>query len=302
MNEELIKDFEDLRSRKRAGHMGRWEYSYPLQDHDKVGGISLWAEFLKTHPEYYLALAEKRIASKAATHLTRYIDEPLSLIGLGTGDKEHFKAKELSLVSKFSRVAEIISLDKEGRYVMSSLEAAREARPEATLRGKCLDFFKNFSVSPSYIPFAAMFGGTLFNEEGFVQDGPPVEVTTRRLKIIRDGIKRGHFFITVDTNQDKDKIEKAYMGQAAFARNLVHLINRDTPYSFDYDQSRFRVEWHPKSHLLAHYLTLDGEEFHFNNSYKLPQEIFLNCAEQAEFKPIYSINVNGIVGYLMQTA
>ena len=73
MNEELTQDLHDLLNYKRAGHMGRWEYSSPNFENDPVNGIYLWNRFLHEHPEYYLAEAEKRIAQKISAVLSTIV-------------------------------------------------------------------------------------------------------------------------------------------------------------------------------------------------------------------------------------
>ncbi len=315
----FTKDVIELIEGKREGHLGQWEYSEPMFEGDPVRGFQLWEEFLQANPEYYILSTELKLASKCAKILPKYITEPLAIAFLGVGTPTIFRQKDLTLTQNFQKVVSATTFDINSRYIRASLKELETARPKVIQGGYILDFFTDGFWFPDALStngsskkgkptrLATMFGGTLLNLEGSVDDGPPEKQAIERLKIIRKSLggKNGGFLaITQDANEDPGKVEKAYFNQAAFAKNLVHRINRDTPYKFDPDKSEFRGQFHPDSHDLAHYLTLEGKdrprtEYHFNNSYKIPNEIFTKWYEKAGFTSVHSEKIDDVYLHLL---
>lgn len=297
----LENDVRALLNGTKAGHMGHWEYSEPSHPDDPVRGSQLWHKFLAENPSYYLPKAEAKIISNSAAEIATFIKPPINFVSLGPGTKENFLIKEIKLATAFEKVESFTVVDVCEKHISSSLEVIMHKKLSASLHIECSDFYQGFSHNNNFTTVAAMFGGTLFNVAGFVNESLPSETVILRLKNLRRFIKNGYLVITQDANQGKERIEAAYRGQTEFALNLIHRINRDTHYEFDIDKCDFDVEWHEQSHVLAHYLIIDGKKYHFNNSYKVPTQDFKYWARTAGFEIEKIYQDNGMNLFLLKS-
>lgn len=309
-----------------AGGLGAWEYSEPEYEGDPVHGSQDWDAYIDEHDDvYYIVRAEKTLAQKTAPLLPQLITQPVAIAHLGIGAAPVFRSKDIPLCSYFNYVVSGQSFDINSRYVAESLPELEQAYPDAIHGGMVVDLFSiepgtsnpharfdfpgNGAGGRTKTRLATMFGGTLVNFAGSVDEGAPEEKTIERLKMIRRSLGKGGFFVvTQDSNQDADKIMAAYEHQTEFACNLAHRINRDTPYNVHPEKTQFRVQWHPKSSVLAHYLRFDGKglpnpinkEIHINNSYKIPNDQFLEWGRKAGFVFRHSEQENGVYLHVLE--
>ena len=313
-------------SNQRAGHLGKYEYSSPKYEGDPVNGVDLWADFIKANPQdYYPPLAEGLVAERARDVLPRYVPEPVALAFLGIGNVEMFRAKDLRVTDKFNNVIAAHAFDINHEFSSDALrEMGRRWSPETSgveQGATTADIFNGFSIplghhhihrSHEVSRLATMFGLTIFNLGGFAQHGFPTDKFSERLTAIRKAVGKGGYFVTTfDANADPQKIEKAYANQTAFATNLAHRINRDTPASVLVDKTEFRVKYHADKGVLAHYLTLhcdhensrmpfrDGK-YHINNSWKVSRDHFTSLVTKNKFKIVHAIEENGVVLNLLE--
>jgi hypothetical protein len=259
-NPEFEKDLQDLLSGTRQGHMGHWEYEAP-------DGEKLWAEFIARNKAYYIPENEKALIKK----LKLSIPAPVTVVSYGGGG--NFYCKEAVIARQFSLLKRIVHIDCSPKQLERSVAQGKQIFPDAKHISILADFWEDsFSYPVEGIEICMLFGMTLFNIKGDPNGKPPTHQITRNLKKLKSRMTKDAIFITTnDGNTDKESIEAAYAGQTMFAKNMLRLGNYDTP------NVGFEVEYHPESHALAHYLTLPERKC-FNNSYKLPHDIFLECA------------------------
>jgi uncharacterized SAM-dependent methyltransferase len=318
-NEAFTADLLDHKLLRREGGMGQWEYSVPEFEGDPVAGSSLWVEFLKEHPEYYILNAEIQLAKEAASILPQHVAEPVALIFLGIGNSYAFKRKDLTVTKEFNRVISASAIDLSEEYINQAFLEMGKARPDVKQRvGYLQDMFGGFNIPKGKIKNAkrlvTTFGATLFNVNVKRDEGQnllmPEDAVRERLASIRGSLDKGDFFVvTNDANQDKEKIEAAYRGQTAFASNLAHRIKRDTPHKdIDTENVKFRVEYDEASHILGHYLTLNfndnggPKEMLINISPKIPAETFLTWCKKEKFKQVRSISNDGVYLHLLEAS
>lgn len=272
-NETFSRDLADLFARRRCGHMGHWEYDVP-------DGPRLWQEFLGKHPEYYLPREELEVIDQAVSHIGALIQGPVSIVSLGPGS---LVRKDLALAKAFQTASFHIVEGASDSLRLSRAEVEC-ANPEWLVTAHQGDFYELLPPTPAR-PVATLFGQTLFNLEG-----PASEPPDRSLKTNLEALRRpGQLLIVAqDSTQDSDKIEAAYRGQNEFALNVLKQAG------LDHDAFGFDVEWHPESHCLAHYFTKGPARWHFNSSWKLPKDRFLDIADQAGYRLIESYSKNGM--------
>ncbi len=315
-NELFTRDVIEHLYGEREGGLGQWEYSTPNSETDLVQGSSLWKTFLKDHPEYYILDAEIALAKTAAPHVQQHITEPVALGFLGVGSKYAFKRKDLTVTQNFNRVVTATAFDLSTEYISQSLEQLEKTRPNSIRGGYIQNMFAGFDLpvagSTKATRLATMFGLTLFNVD-VRRDANhdlimPEKAIRNRLRNIHQSLgKNGILITTHDANQDREKIENAYKGEADFAENLAHRIKRDTPYkTIDTNNVKFRVEWHPESLILGHYLTLDfnkgsgPQELLINSSPKIPLDIFKDWCKKEKLNCVESFENNGVYLHILQ--
>ncbi len=309
-NELFTRDVIDHKKHQKEGGLGQWEYSDPKDSADPVRGSSLWIEFLRDHPEYYIPSTEMSLAFQASFKLPRLITEPIVFAFLGMGNKYAFKRKDLALTKQFRQVVAATCYDISIEYLNDSIPALRRARPSSIAGAFQADIFKPFDIpihrANKAKRLATLFGLTLFNTE-IKRDANrdlirPDKQVQERLRAIRSSLQLGDFFVTThDGNMDQQKVERAYAGQADFACNLAHRIKRDTPYkTIRTDNEDFRVEFDQQSGILCHYLTLDfnenggAEEYLINVSPKYSREDFEKLCESSGFTSRMHLEENGV--------
>lgn len=270
-NRAFENDLADLLTGKRQGHMGHWEYEAPNAD-------ILWENFLKTNKEYYIPNHEMNVIKDVSLN----IPAPVTLICYGAGS--NFYCKEALVAKNFKLLKSIVHIDRSPKQLSLSLEQGRRLFPHANNIPVLADFFEDFEYKVEGFEVSTLFGLTLFNVEGNPEDRAPTDRIISNLKKLRNRMSANALFITTnDKNTNKKSIEAAYAGQSVFAKNMLLLG--------DYDSSdiKFEVEYHSKSYSLAHYLKF-SKRLCFNNSYKVPERIFLDCVFKSGFDCVSSLS------------
>ncbi len=335
-NQQFTAAVIDLFEGNRVGHLGKYEFSSPLEPGDPVNGIQLWADFTEQTPAYYPPETEEILAKKLQSVLPQLIKEPVALFCLGIGHREMFAAKDLTATAGFKKVAAAFAYDLNGEY-------ARAAHEELALRfntergvsigGLTTDIFNKYSFPESRHRFgpvpankvATLFGLTMFNLGKAPHQAFPIDKFKERVLAIKSALGEGGYFVTThDGNKDPKKVIAAYAGQKAFASNLAARIDRDTPYAVLVEKTELRVEFNEKTGELAHYLTLycdrsstdprvwtfDDGEYLINTSFKIESGDFDNIVTKAHvpgsrneprFKVLHTEQHDGVYAKVLQS-
>ena len=151
----------------------------------------------------------------------------------------------------------------------------------------------------------AEFGMTVGNMEGFPEDGFPVHIIRKTWAKHRSRMKAGDIYtFTFDCNQNGGEVERAYNSKwtTFWGRELFQVMANELPIEGDFDPKSyvFRDEWEKQSHggfnymiaqrkmdfaIAGHPITIEkGEGWGITNSYKMPEEIAEDTAEQTGFE------------------
>ncbi len=283
------KEWSDIIIGKTAGTLGQYEYN--------DSSMAIWNKFLKDNADVYYAPGNEPVVIKRGIPVSAEIigNGPVTLVSRGCGTK--FFAKEGLLKPYLKNIAKVIYMDRTENALDQSEYEGRKLFPDAIHKRICHDIFDpalRYDVIGTEVN--VLFGLTLNNVSGFVQDGPPQKDYQDKIKAMKEQMSQGaHFLVTGDTNQDKESNEAAYRGQIAFALSMLRRNGISIPFDFE-------VEYHPESYLLAHYFvsdqvwpvnipTLYGDiryhrkkRIHFNSSGKFPADVQIKWTEDAGLK------------------
>lgn len=273
--------WEDLICKKRAGHMGMYEY--------ENGSMDSWDEYI--HDEeaaYYPVKAELELASSVEKlkNIISRIKGDITIVSRGSGTMFKYKDGAFAklLEANGARVVKIIYMDVSASALTHSLFDGAEMFPNAEQEAILGDMFKSdvcYEIAEGSTEVNTLFGLTRDNVEGFMRNGAPQEAYLEMSRnIYAQMSESAHFICTTDTNQDAASIEECYEGQTGFALGM--LANK----KIDTSKLDFEVGFDADSHILAHYfvakenysfgteqgiVTLKaGDKLHFNTSLKLP--------------------------------
>lgn len=294
----FIADFIELLEGRRAGHMGKWEYSN--------GGMKIWADFLATYEPYYVPRDDRAIieqcASVSANILNHSDIKKVTLVCRGPGTQ--FDAKEGALIRAFQvagiEVAKVVYIDVSASALNQSVKEGKALLPSAEHQKIQADIFDpetkhQYDVVGTEI--GTCFGLTPMNAEGRNDADKPTTSIEANLSGIRGQMKKGsHFIATYDHNDDGEQIEAAYAGQTDFAK---HMLAHHLGWKNGMDDIDFLVEFNETSRILAHGFRFNeertfevgdrlrtipaGTTLWFNNSVKLGKDETEACHEHAGF-------------------
>lgn len=310
----LAKDSIDLFLKKRAGHMGHWEYSEPLFLQDKVQGVSEWDKFLNAHGQkdgaYYTLEDEISLIKLWYQSIYDITQDNTVMLDIGPGVGRGFEEKSFYILSNLYHQKFGLSyapFDHCENILESSQMFIRKNLSDTI---KITPLHQNFMEKPDSMEsnkpiLMTLFGLTLGNLHGHPSEGEQYTTLVRIFKNLRRMLKKGDkFVVTQDSNQDAESNTLAYCHQEAFAKTILYRIQRDLNVTgnFDADNFSFQAIWNKDSKSVTHnfvalndmkfsiegaYITVKKDDvFTFNNSFKHPWEKFSQCAYKAGFKSI----------------
>ena len=289
------KCWDDLLCGRRAGHMGMFEY--------ESEGMKEWNTFISEESLYYPPAAEIELAQSAEKmeRVLSRIGKSVTLVarGPGTTFKEKDGALAKLLENKGSDIKKIIYIDNTRSALKNSVTAGWEMFPNAEhtlLRRNFLDENLCYQIAEETEEVNTIFGLTVGNVEGHVEDGPPKKFYVNSSRAIYNQMTLGaHLLQTVDINQNKEENETCY--QHIHAQTFTPSIKRniDAEHLFE-----FEVEFHTQAHILARYLKFksdtalqtsagrkifsQGSRLHWNTSLKLPLKNRIAWEKEAGFE------------------
>lgn len=315
VNQELLRDTLDLFSNRRAGHMGKWMYSYPLFEGDPVRGAELWAKVIenaKNGSPYYVFNDERTLIQKASPQIASYLTQNYSLIDLGPGSRDAFTGKIEPIIKAGIHAREYIGVDISTSILDDIERQVQQSYPFISAKTVNTDFFEAAFKYPSAQPaeLSVLFGLTLFN---LCIDpriaGLPEQLLSSYLNRLASHFRteNGLLVITQDTNQDPEALAKAYETNRTYQCTLLHRIARDLPIDGNYDPNGFELvmEFHPdtKAYSMSFQATkpmrfsIDGElfnvekneRFYFHNCFKFSAEQFIDITRQSKLDHVEMI-------------
>lgn len=243
--QELIsdydQDFDDLVMGRRAGHMGHHEFT------DQSMG--LWENFISLHDkDYYIPANEIALIEKSAAISASLLgNTPVTLVSRGCGTR--FLAKEGALIRHLKNIVGVVYIDRSESALDQSIKEGKFLLPHAwhkTIKADIYDSDLKYRVEGTEV--GTSFGQTFMNIEGTPEGQPPIDSYTKNLAGIYEQMApSAHFICTYDHNQDAASLERAYAGQTAFAKNMLHESGSLNPDIVD-----FVVKFHPQSQILSH--------------------------------------------------
>lgn len=309
-NPELLQDVCDLFSGRRAGHMGKWMYSYPLNQDDPVRGVELWAKVIadaKNGSPYYVFNDERALIQKAAPIIASYLKKDCSLIDLGPGSVDAFSGKIAPIIDASPFVKEYVGVDISTSILESTGAHAAEKNPGLSIKNFHADFFDTPFQYPTSEPseLAVLFGLTLFNlcVDPRVEKLPELLLRSYLNKLKRHfRTENGLLVITQDTNQDPESLAHAYETNRDYQSTLLYRISRDLPVWGEYDPKEFELmmDFYPETNAYAMSFRAkkkmrfsigqeafevgEGDQFYFHNCFKFNAEQFMSIVDESEFQ------------------
>lgn len=302
---DFALDIQSLFKGEKAGHMERWEYGPSLFKNDPAGGSFYWANLVKDPGNYYLTNSDISCIQHAITtdKLQKYLMQINTVVELGPGSEKAIISKTIPFLKKCKNLKKYIAVD-------ATLDQAKES---SVLVGNHMTVsvgvrecnFMHTPISPIESGQSAlvMWGSSLGNIEGSANSNPQRKLIGT-LHTIQNSMKSGDILIICfDTEENEDKIIKAYSEPNLQAQvlSVVHKAKRDLYVSGKFDPRLWRHKpvWYPKSQQLAHtlYPLFDQElcidrqiikipawtEFISNNSYKFRSDTIVAAAKNSGF-------------------
>lgn len=313
---ELLQDACDLFAGRRAGHMGKWMYSYPLYENDPVRGAELWAKVVedaKNGSPYYVFNDERALIQKAAPVIASYITQNCSLVDLGPGSKDAFTGKIDPIIKTNSYIREYVGVDISTSILNDIDGYVQGTHPFLGTRTANADFFADAFRYPSSQPseLAVLFGLTLFNLciDPRVPELPEMVLGSYLTRLGQHfRTRNGLLVITQDTNQDPELLAHAYATNKDYESTLLYRIPRDLPVAGDYDPLGFELvmKFHPETKAYSMsfqaqksmnfsiggeaFTVTAGDRFYFHNCFKLGAEDFVRIAAQSNLTHLKMID------------
>lgn len=304
---DFADDIQSLFKHEKEGHMERWEYGPSLFDNDPAGGSAHWANLVKNPGNYYLTEGDISCIQHAINTdvLQKYLSKTDNVIELGPGSEKAILSKTIPFLNKCPNLKKYIAVDATLEQAKQSAFLVRKKLSVNVGVRECN--FMHTSMSPIKLGKSAlvMWGSSLGNIEGSAGNNPQKKLIGT-LNLIQQGMKSGDILIICfDTEQNENKIVKAYSEPYLQAQvlSVVHKAKRDLYISGTFDPKiwRHKPVWYAKSQQLAHTLyPLFDQELHFdnqivkvpawtefisNNSYKFSPEAIISASKNAGFAP-----------------
>jgi uncharacterized SAM-dependent methyltransferase len=314
------KDIRDFFSERRAGHLSKWLYSTPRFKGDPISGAEGWQHVIqeaKNGSSYYIFQDEKEIITTALPKIKKLFLPESRLIDLGPGSQDAVRDKILPII-KLVRplLREHMCIDVSEASLTVSLSEIKKSFPALKAKSILQDFFQDsfIYVLPCRQEIALMFGLTIYN----MPIDPRIAETPLHLLISLMKRLCTHFtasksqlIITQDTNQDFEKLKKAYLELEFCFRRILYKISEDLNVSSGFDPNGFQMEvdYFKETQACATCFvtnknmkfSIDGEFFnlfkgqrlYFNNSYKFDIQTFLYAINKAGFRLLFTEKIKG---------
>lgn len=302
--EPFSRDVLDWFSKKRDGHMGKWQYFDPAYEDDPARGALLWEEWAQT--DFYMLKNQKQLIQKHAQDIAN-ITGPIDLVlDLGPGELSAVESNTLPFMKAYAECLHYVPVDICDSYADG---AARFIHSHTGKNCQPLnaDFTRKLEVPKTSNLIALCFGSIIGNYEGVQGVRYSVAHLVEELKLIKQNIPQGSYLlIGLDGNQDSQSLYNSYDHSihGAYEINVLYKIKRDllsAQSGFQPDKWRYAMCWYPKSYQFCHiaeckedqtfqymgqHFTFEkGEQLVVDNSFKFPVGIFQQAAIKAGYKP-----------------
>ena len=192
-------------------------------------------------PEYYPTEAERSILlAHAADIVERSQADTIVELGSGTSDKTRALLDAATAAGTLER---FIPFDVSESFLRDAALMLADRYPGLRVHGVAGDFDRHLDqLPPGGRRMVMLLGGTIGNY-------PPIERKGFLTEIVR-GLQPGdHVLLGTDLIKDVARMEVAYDDpqgvSAAFAKNVLSVINRELGASFDLDAFEYVARWDP---------------------------------------------------------
>jgi dimethylhistidine N-methyltransferase len=243
-------------------------------------------------PEYYLTRTEHALLADVAPRVAAMVRGPAVLVEYGASDET--KAEFLLGTSVFTAY---VPIDVAVPQLEQMRARLRQLRPDLLVSLVPADFMDVVAL-PTEVPSLPRFGFFPGSTIGNLDPPEARHFLQRARGALGD---QSWFLVGVDLRKDPAILLPAYDDAqgvtAAFNRNLLVRLNRETGADFDLSGFAHRAEWNDElSRIEMHLVSLRdqvvrvaghairfarGETIHTENSYKYAPERFAALAEQA---------------------
>jgi L-histidine Nalpha-methyltransferase len=249
-------------------------------------------------PEYYLTRTERALLRDVAPRVATILSGPVVLVEYGASDE----SKAGFLLRQRDRGGEpvfqaYVPIDVAAPALEQMRARLRRQRPDLLVCALLTDFM-DAVILPAQVPPGPRLG---FFPGSTIGNLDPPEAC-RFLRQTRETLGEGsRFLIGVDLRKDPAVLLPAYNDRqgitAAFNRNLLTRLNRETGADFDLDAFAHRAVWNDAMSRIEMHLVsgrnqvvrvagrairfVRGETIHTENSYKYAPEHFAALAQES---------------------
>jgi uncharacterized SAM-dependent methyltransferase len=317
IDQQISDDAEALFSGEKSGHLSYIHYGGPEFEGDTVQGAQQWIN-LQKYPDYYLSHEELALVPTVSK---AFSDLNLShhIVDLGTGDGQNVLNKTIPLIKDIPAES-YCAVDFSEYYAENSAKLVHEILGIKS-QSRSFNFLHPSAEHTFKDALLLMTGSTLTNipMDKEARSGH-MALTKQFLNLRRLITKTGQLFIGVDTNQNKEELDRAYRNEhhALMSEDVLLRILRDTDIQIDTNAFEYHGQWIAEEHryaqlLVAKYDTIVqspnrifhvkcGQEFNIDNSFKFPLELLAKAASNAGWNIINTWTQTGRVHYILLEA
>lgn len=281
-----------------------------------------WTPVIEDNSDYYPSRADDELVSMALDDILEWgIPEGTPYVDLGAGGQVSFRRYALRIM-RMLQSREYTGVDFCDHVLREIDDLRPEFRDSIEIKTTKLDLF--FPTTRKIVRdrhgLGVMNGLTLGNMGHFRTPDMVRANLIASLKYLSQLCGHGWLLVSIDPNQDKKKLEKAY-NTPALQKLFLSILNRmadELPVSgFDPSLFVYKPDFHPELQLLAHTArateTQDfrlsayeihiekGQKIHLLNSYKFKREFFEGCCLDADLAPVkYWRHETGVMLYLLK--
>lgn len=236
--------------------------------------------------EYYPTRTERKILSDNVKEIEQYLGDKIQLIEPGSGSSSKTKI----LLSNMDNICCYIPMDISGDYLFSIAEKLQKEYPKISIQPLSADYTR-----PFVLPETDSNARKVIFYPGSTIGNFKLEKVQQFLEVIHGIVAdNGGFLIGVDLVKDIKVLEDAYNDSkgitAAFNKNILAHINRETGANFNIDLFTHNAIWNAEKSRIEMHLIVDedhtvlledklisfakGETIHTENSHKYSLESF----------------------------
>ena len=281
--------------------MGPDQYEAHSGQHDghSTSGPVMWAktessEVGNTDGNIFNA-EEHLIETKVRHELPEYVPEGVRVVELGPGTFAAFRKKTLLIIRALKGKTCTI-VDKSHAFLESIYGSKAQLGMENLERVED-DFFQpqrcyNDNDDEALV---TLLGSTLGNMLGPLRDELPETALVNALENVANATRKGWLLVSIDTDQDGDRVQNYYKKQEEFQLNIFDRLIAEglVDGRFKRDAIKYDTEWRPSSGQLGHIAVIKrklkfalagmeialrkNERLHLKNSFKFKPEFFEKC-------------------------